>query len=388
MSNPAYSKRTFIVFAALLVVVGIQSVLQARFRRPDLENVPVKDLIENLKKKVEAEPKNAELRINLGRVYAMAYSQKLDTIRINKRNPDKAWFGYTPPHVPFSYIKNTDDKEKIKKAKASLKLAIAEFKKAVDLDKNNLTAQLSLAWCTDQSGKDKEAIKMYRAIVEKAWETEKAMTRGGLRWRSVVVEAGGYLKSKLDKEKDRKEIESIDEKIGVVNKIPRPITPIAIGLKPGMTVSDIENRNAVVKFDADGTDLGKNWSWISRDAAWLVYDKKNNGQITSGLQLFGNVTFWCFWTNGYAALSSLDRNGDQKLSGRELEHLALWRDINQNGVSDPGEVKKLSHYEIVEINCRFTVDQKHRDKIAFSATGVKFKNGETRATYDIVLQQR
>ncbi|MEM7041004.1 MAG: hypothetical protein AAF570_28835, partial [Bacteroidota bacterium] len=91
-------------------------------------------------------------------------------------------------------------------------MAIAEFKKAVELVENSLTARLSLAWCNDQAGNDKEAIKMYREIIKKAWEEEKAMTRAGLRWRSVVAEAGGYLKAKLDKEKDKKEIRSLDEK--------------------------------------------------------------------------------------------------------------------------------------------------------------------------------
>ena len=384
----ARQRSSTLIVTALLISFGVQSVLHARFRRPDLDNIPVKDLVENLKKKVKDEPKNSELRMNLGRAYAMAYSQKNEKFQVNKRSPDEVWFGYTPAHVPFSYVKTTKDKEKNKAAKAFLKLAVTEFEKAVELDKENLTAKLSLAWCTEQSGETKEAVKMYREIVKTAWEEEKAMTRAGLRWRSVVVEAGGYLIAKLDKEKDKDEIQSLKDKFDVVNKIPRPMTPIAIGLKPGMKAKDLEDRNAAVKFDVDGTDTGKSWSWITPDAAWLVYDKKGNGKIESGLQLFGNVTFWCFWKNGYCALSALDKNGDQKLSGAEFKHLALWHDKNQNGVSDPGEVKKLSHYEIVEISCRYRVDKTHRDKIAFSADGVRFKNGETRATYDLVLQSK
>jgi hypothetical protein len=38
-------------------------------------------------------------------------------------------------------------------------------------------------------------------------------------------------------------------------------------------------------------------------------------EITSALQLFGNVTFWMFWRDGYAAMSALDDNGDGVLSG-------------------------------------------------------------------------
>src|SRR5262249_19661951 len=161
-------------------------------------------------------------------------------------------------------------------------------------------------------------------------------------------EAAGYLIPLLDKEKDEKEIDTLKSRIAQLNKLPRPVTPIAIPLKDGLTARDLEDRNASVPFDADGTGLGKRWTWITKDAGWLVHlpaqraGSVNDRKITSGLQLFGNVSFWCFWENGYEALRSLDDNGDGMLTDKELDGLAIWHDANGDGICQPGEVRPLS----------------------------------------------
>ncbi len=106
---------------------------------------------------------------------------------------------------------------------------------------------------------------------------------------------------------------------------------------------------SVKQFDADGSGLKRQWTWVTNDAGWLVYDPTGNGNITSSLQLFGNVTFWMFWENGYDALASLDDNGDGVLTGSEMNGLAIWHDVSHPGYSDPGEVKPLSAHGIVAV---------------------------------------
>jgi len=141
-----------------------------------------------------------------------------------------------------------------------------------------------------------------------------------------------------------------------------------------------------VTFDVNGSGLGREWSWITPKAAWLVYDPKGEGNITSGRQLFGNVTFWMFWSDGYAPLAALDDNCDGTLTGQELANLALWHDANGNGVADPGEVKPLSAFGIVAVSYKWQTLVDHPDNIAFSPTGVTFQDGKTRPTYDLVLK--
>ncbi len=139
---------------------------------------------------------------------------------------------------------------------------------------------------------------------------------------------------------------------------------------------------------ADGSGERKPWSWLSRDAAWLVYDQKQTGRITSALQLFGNVTFWLFWGNGYKALATLDDNADGQLTGAELRHLALWHDANANGVSDTGEITPVSETGIVALSCRYTETNRSPNCRTEAPEGVKFGDGRTRRTFDIILHPR
>ena len=108
--------------------------------------------------------------------------------------------------------------------------------------------------------------------------------------------------------------------------------------------------------------------------------------MTSGLQLFGGVTYWCFWGTGYDALAALDDDGDGVLRGRELDGLALWHDANGNGVCDPGEVRPLAEWGIVALSCRGE-RVKDPDYIALSRGGVVFADGSKRTTYDVLLRR-
>ncbi len=366
------------------LVAATSTSLEARYARPMLEEIPIERLVKNLTELAEKNPKDAKVRFNLARVHAMAYAAKTDKTQIQSgKEAQGAWFGYGPKHLPFNVVK-TDDAEKQKAAAAQLELAIKEYTKALELDPAMLPAQLGYAWCLEQTGKKDEAIKEYRKAIEQGWEKEKD-SRGGLDPKWIVAEAGGYLKPLLDAQKDKAEIDLIDERIAILNKKPRAVTPIAIPLQANLTASEIEDRAARVSFDVDGTGLPQTWTWIKPNAAWLVYDQRGTGKPESALQLFGNVTFWCFWDNGYEAMRSLDNNQDGKLADGELKYLALWQDANSNGIADAGEVKPLAEHGIIALSCEYQRDSVHADQISFSPAGVTFKNGETRSSYDLLL---
>ena len=97
--------------------------------------------------------------------------------------------------------------------------------------------------------------------------------------------------------------------------------------------------------------------------------------------MFGSVTFWIFWKNGYEALSALDDNGNGVVTGHELEGLAQ----NSNGVSDPGEVRTVESWGIQALSCHYC---RHPAGIVFSPRGVVFHGGTTRPTYDWIAPSR
>lgn len=371
------------VLAALAATAGFAPAL---FMRVDTDKVPVERLTKNLEAAVEKNPKDAAALLNLARVHAMAYSLRADEVPVSKTaKPDGVWFGYEPAIVPFNKVTKTDDKDKLKAATVHLDKALALYEKAIKLKPDDLRAKLGHAWLLTQTDKKTAAVKELRAVVEAGWEKEKDLMGLGLGGHTITAEGAGYLIPLLDKEKDKEEIAKLTARVDQIKKLPRAVTPIAVPLKAGLTATDLEARGAAVAFDADGTGLRKRWTWINPNAAWLVHDPKHTGKVTSALQMFGGITFWLFWETGYAALASLDDDGDGALSGAELAGLALWHDANANGVCDAGEVKPLAEYGIVSLSCRFARDPKHPDRIAYSAAGATFKDGTTRPTFDLVL---
>jgi hypothetical protein len=192
----------------------------------------------------------------------------------------------------------------------------------------------------------------------------------------------GYLLKILDPVNDAKEIAQLKTDDQTLAAMPRAITPILIPLFPFNDFGELLNPNAHVAFDLDGTGVAGQWAWITPRAAWLVYDPECSGRITSGLQMFGNVTFWIFWRDGYEALRSLDDNGDGILSGEELRGLALWRDENGNGISEPGEVTPIEAFGITSLSC---VGEELASDMFWQPAGVVFNDGTTRPSFDWIV---
>ncbi len=125
------------------------------------------------------------------------------------------------------------------------------------------------------------------------------------------------------------------------------------------------------------------WRWVTPKAGILVWDAEGTGRITSGRQLFGSVTWWMFWRDGYEALRALDDDGDGWLRSKELAGIAVWCDRNGNGVSEKGEVKPISAYGIVAIAVGAIGGV---DSVLFNPKGVQLRDGNFLPTYDWIAE--
>ena len=230
--------------------------------------------------------------------------------------------------------------------------------------------------------------RRYRTVIDAAWKQEQNLTRAGLGWHSITAEAAGYLIPLLDQRADIAEINTLQNRRQQMSKILRPITPIAIPLAGNLNALDLVDDTAAVRFDADGSGIVPAVDLDSTERGLAGPRPAGRGEIRSALQLFGNVTFWLFWPNGYAALGALDDDRDGAIAGAELIGLALWRDANRNGTSEPGEVRPVGAWGIVKLSHRFEYDAQHPDEIAWSPRGVTFRDGTVRPTFDLVLHRR
>ncbi len=381
--------------AAIVAVTLAAPRLLAMFVAVETENVPIDRVLENLERRLSVDPSDVNTRLNLARVYSMAWATKSDTTPAIKRRVGpglEVGDPYWGPRPGFQgvQVKPSGDPEIMRVAQQHLTQAIDQYRAVLELDPKNAIALLGQSWCLDQAGDKARAITGYRQVISVVWPTENGgrlpVTNFGIV--PTTTEVAGYLIPLLDPQADAAEIATLRDHVRQLAAVRRPVTPIVVPLRDEVPVGELIDLRARVPFDADGSGLRRRWTWVSPDAGWLVFDKHGTGQITSALQWFGPVTFWLFWSDGYDAMRSLDDNGDGKLTGRELSGVAIWRDRNTNGVADPGEVRPVTSWGIVALSCARILPDDDPTLAAWSPGGVTFANGRTRPTYDVLLFPR
>lgn len=384
------------------------------FMFPETANVPVERLLNNLTRQLKAGTNELEVTYQMARVHSMIYATNAQNLAVSKRTA-RILFGWpgSDAGVPET-VKLPADADGLRRAAKHLATAVDHNEKALkvlrDADEREarrwiLPIHLGYAWCLDQAGRRGAALKAYRQTLDIAWQTEvigefnfkewvsqrwddlkvmrnplKGPRRGylgpGASYSSEVI---GYLLKLLDPEKDKGEIADLKDRQKELNSMPRAFTPIVVPLTDKTSLVELTNSSAAVRFDLDGSGQLRRCGWISTNAAWLVYDSDGKGKISSGLQLMGAVTFWIFWDNGYQPLAAVDDNGDGRLEGAELNGLSLWRDANQNGISEPGEVRPVRAWGIITISTDAQTDQRG---VLWNPRGVQFERGDWRPTYD------
>ena len=383
------SMRLRLLFATAAASAMVCLSADAIFVHVDVVDVPVDRLVANLEALIVKEPAVVQHRVNLARAHAMAFALKSGTVQVVRGQESRG-----PVRDPLREnvqptVKPADDALKLEQARKHLAEALRRYDEAINMDPKHALARLGYGWALHQSGDTAGAMTAYRAAIEAAWPQERSGRTVAFRgWVSITEEAGRLLIPLLDPAKDRDEIALLRQRTEELQRMPRAITPIVIPLRDGLSAMDLADESASVRFDADGTGLQRRWTWVTPEAGWLVFDPQNRGTVQSALQMFGNVTFWLFWANGYEAMRALDDDADGTLRGRELQGLAVWRDINRDAVSGRGEVLPLANWQITELSYRYEFDASHPDEIAFVRSGVLFADGTSRPTYDLLLHRK
>ena len=177
---------------------------------------------------------------------------------------------------------------------------------------------------------------------------------------------------------------------------PEDVDPIIIDLNKNKITST--KLNNTTYFDHDNNNFKEATSWIDKGDAFLALDKNSNGLIDNGNELFGNHTISNTKygekeannkdtsINGYEALKAYDLNGDNVIDSKDeiYDKLLLWKDSNQNAITDKGELIKLKDSGIVSIDLNYknTNTDEKGNTIKQSST-VTFEDGSTTIANDV-----
>ncbi|NUE79808.1 hypothetical protein GYX91_00815 [Snodgrassella sp. ESL0304] len=111
-------------------------------------------------------------------------------------------------------------------------------------------------------------------------------------------------------------------------------------------------------FDHDKSGIQTATGWVKPDDGFLVVDRNGDGIINDGSELFGDGTILSDGskaTNGYQALSEFDSNGDGIINDEDVNfnQLKVWRDLNQDGISQENELFTLKELGIKSLKLQY-----------------------------------
>ncbi len=258
-------------------------------------------------------------------------------------------------------------------------VASEDFKK---LDKGDREAVAKLA--ADSRDWQAQSLEGYRGVYRLMADKDKrrgfagpqADTLMSADAATAIVRILGARKTNFD---EREEIGQMKAHLGHVAAIGRVVTPIIFPALSPQPLDRLLDAGKVVDFDLAADGLGRRWPWLRSDACLLVWDPQGTGQVRDGRQLFGSVTWWIFWDDGYQPLAALDDDGDGYLAGKELAGLAAWQDRNGNGRSDTGEVVPIGQRGIRRIAAH---SQGREQGVPANARGIELESGAWLPTYD------
>ncbi|MEM7210441.1 MAG: calcium-binding protein [Pseudomonadota bacterium] len=165
--------------------------------------------------------------------------------------------------------------------------------------------------------------------------------------------------------------------------------PLVIDLD-GDGIETLTVDGARVYFDLDLDLFSELTSWLSGDDGFLVRDLNNNDRIDNISEMFGAQ-----FGGGYAHLAQYDLaenggNGDGKITAADLiwSELQVWRDRNEDGRTDPGELISLDELGIVSFDLATQpLDITTPQGTDLLATGfVEFSDGSMQRMFDAVFE--
>jgi Ca2+-binding RTX toxin-like protein len=172
--------------------------------------------------------------------------------------------------------------------------------------------------------------------------------------KTLTDRVGGDLNNTNESNKMADSLNADSAATALTATIPVLRDPLMLDLDGDGIETTSSREGTVVLFDHDADGVKTGTGWVKPDDGWLVMDRNGNGTIDSGRELFGVDTLkknGKLAADGFDALKDLDANADGKISSTDavFANLRIWRDLNQDGVSQANELSTLAANNIVSI---------------------------------------
>lgn len=166
---------------------------------------------------------------------------------------------------------------------------------------------------------------------------------------------------------------------------PPPIDPLVLDLD-GNGLSFVSVDASTANFDLDEDGFSERVGWVRPTDGFLVRDANANGVVDSHAEMFGGNG-----QDGYQALAALDSNGDGVINAGDapFAQLSVWRDLNQDGVSQSGELTSLAQEGIVSLSLTSQASFEEVLGIGVTATSTfQRADGSQGATASVLLSRQ
>ncbi|MDB9419312.1 hypothetical protein PN467_01890 [Microcystis aeruginosa CS-563/04] len=147
----------------------------------------------------------------------------------------------------------------------------------------------------------------------------------------------------------------------------KPITWTTTQIDP--LIVDLDNNgiklinldNSLIRFDIDADGYSENVSWTNDGL--LTVDLNHDGTINNITEIFSEYFKDGSANSGLEALKTYDTNNNGIISSTDTQfnQILVWQDLNQDGISQPNELKTLAQHNITSINLNAIASESIQD---------------------------
>jgi Ca2+-binding RTX toxin-like protein len=132
------------------------------------------------------------------------------------------------------------------------------------------------------------------------------------------------------------------------------LAPIVLDLD-GDGIEMVKRKNSQIQFDLNADGRLDYTGWVKADDGFLALDRNGDGQITNGdeIRFDKDTPFAVSDLEGLRAYDS-NENGFLDVEDARYAEFLVWQDVNQDGVSQTGELRSLADQGVHSISLTLT----------------------------------